>query len=246
MTSIYDQILYENEIQYYEKEQKILEQILKNQKEDLSFYEKSIKDPNEYLTFYQKLKQFSYHENYEIINRFLDFDQLLTGSISPVIKKVQKVENRICIEKYNGKKYYVTDAKEYFKQNEKIKNFIKNTKLLGHCFEDAQFLSMVCQNFDMVVSLRPNYFVGNFYHAYNYDPEKDVVIDLAYQIVMKKEEYDELFETKEVLRLSLIEMLNVMKEGSFYLSQPKERPDLLKVALYIESCQKGEKYAKGK
>ena len=114
MTSIYDQILYENEIQYYEKEQKILEQILKNQKEDLSFYEKSIKDPNEYSTFYQKLKQFSYHENYEIINRFLDFDQLLTGSISPVIKKVQKVENRICIEKYNGKKYYVLENGRYF------------------------------------------------------------------------------------------------------------------------------------
>ena len=123
-------------------------------------------------------------------------------------------------------------ASTFFKDNERVTNYIRHEQLPNYCHSHAYFMSRVFKDYYAITSLCRYYFEGAYYHSYTYDKDNNVIFDLCYNSVMDKEKYYEVFQPKDI---SIILNSEVDKELNLTTSktnQPVTRMELLRIALY--------------
>lgn len=164
--------------------------------------------------------------NKKSINKYLN---------SPVIQDISyNGRNKFTIYSDKFGKFSFKLASFYLKNNKEITKYIETRQIGNRCHQNTYFISNVMPDFYSITSLCFRYFEGYFHHSYTYNMDSNEIIDLCYNIIMDKDQYDKIFLPDEVsiIKNSLIqEQLNIVEEKS---NQDYDRCELLKIALYKE------------
>lgn len=258
-TDICNEILKDNELKYYNINDKIFEKVLNeleqqtsiiiNKDNPLDATNKTIHLLNEenkisYIDcLYEILKKYNYNMNIEIRNAIFTLGNLKSTRhnketikkvlTSPIIQDVsykRKGRYEIYSEKF-GKINFLL-ASTYFKKNKELTKYINETILNNECHSHAYYMSKLFKDYYSITSLCKYYFKGKYYHSYTYDKETNLIFDLCCNAVFSKESYDKLLnpiEVSTVLNKDIPSQLDITEYNTNHSSTMKE---LLKIALF--------------
>lgn len=120
-------------------------------------------------------------------------------------------------------------------EDPEIISYIRNEDHRKTCHENATKLLNAYDDIYTICSLVRNYFVGYYYHSYSYIKEKDLVLDICSNMLMERQEFDDLFGVRELLFMRNDEL---RKEYFTTIRQVKSKLDdesVLKCALYHQA-----------
>ena len=96
-------------------------------------------------------------------------------------------------------------------------------------------MSKIFKDYYAITSLCRYYFKGNYYHSYTYDKDSNLIFDLCSNAVFIKDEFDDLFETNEILVVKNKDLEEQLSITDFNSIQPESRRKLLRLALFKQS-----------
>ena len=209
---------------------------------------------SEYINiFFNILEKYNYHFEQEILDAIFDIvhennpnnkNRIIKKYIkSPIIDDIS-IEDKGIIKIYSkfGEFNYIL-ADYYFATNNAICNYMDNHELRNRCHDNSYFLSYILKNDYTISSTCRAYFEGRYHHSYTYDESNNLIIDLCRKSLLKKEDYDRLYDTKEIIRIPNKKMEKTLRKindefGAYDLC------NVLRIALYYESLDKEKKYIK--
>lgn len=260
---IYNQILDENELKYHKINDEIFKEVLTEFFEkvdssyeirsDMDYTDKFLVLLNEYIyhsnyivPFYEILKKYHYNMKQEIKDAIFELGNLRKTSRnsklikkllnSPVIQDISLKERKkyeIYSEKYGTFSFEL--ASKYFRKNSELKDYISSTVLAQECHSHAYYMSKILKDYYAITSLCRYYFKGNYYHSYTYDKDSNLIFDLCSNAVFIKDEFDDLFETNEILVVKNKDLEEQLSIADFNSIQPESRRKLLRLALFKQS-----------
>lgn len=119
------------------------------------------------------------------------------------------------------------DLIKYINSKEGIRNCHGNvTTLLNH-YDDLYSICSLCHN----------YFVGYYYHSYDYMKETDEVFDICSNMFIKKSAFDDLFAPREVLFMRNEEVRKMYYDEIKNIKSKLDNEGILKCALYSQSLE---------
>lgn len=121
--------------------------------------------------------------------------------------------------------------------DEDIVSYIKNGDHRKTCEENAATLLSSYDDAYTICSLARNYFTDRYYHFYSYLKHKDAVLDICSNMLMKKETFDDLYDTKEILFMRNDELRKIYFEKIKDIKSNFKDGSLLKCALYFQSLK---------
>lgn len=260
---IYNQILDENELKYHKINDEIFKEVLTEffekvdasyeLRSDMAYTDKFLVLLNEYIyhsnyivPFYEILKKYHYNMKQEIKDAIFELGNLRKTSRnsklikkllnSPVIQDISLKERKkyeIYSEKYGTFSFEL--ASKYFRKNSELKDYISSTVLAQECHSHAYYMSKIFKDYYAITSLCRYYFKGNYYHSYTYDKDSNLIFDLCSNAVFIKDEFDDLFETNEILVVKNKDLEEQLSIADFNSIQPESRRKLLRLALFKQS-----------
>lgn len=260
---IYNQILDENELKYHKINDEIFKEVLTEffekvdasyeLKSDMDYTDKFLVLLNEYIyhsnyivPFYEILNKYHYNMKQEIKDAIFELGNLRKTSRnsklikkllnSPVIQDISLKERKkyeIYSEKYGTFSFEL--ASKYFRKNSELKDYISSTVLPQECHSHAYYMSKIFKDYYAITSLCRYYFKGNYYHSYTYDKDSNLIFDLCSNAVFIKDEFDDLFETNEILVVKNKDLEEQLSIADFNSIQPESRRKLLRLALLKQS-----------
>lgn len=199
--------------------------------------------------FFNILEKYNYHMEHEILDALYDIvHEDNNKNKSKIIKKylLSPIINDISLEDNSTIKIYSTLgdynfilANKYFKDNKKIIKLLNNGIIKNRCHDNTLFLSSIFKDYYSITSKCRSYFTGRYYHSYTYDEESDLIIDLCRKSLIKKEDFDRLYEPIEISKTKNSKVLSEIKkiDKEIYLY---DICMILRIALYNE-CKEKEK-----
>ena len=260
---IYNQILDENELKYHKINDEIFKEVLTEffekvdasyeLKSDMDYTDKFLVLLNEYIyhsnyivPFYEILNKYHYNMKQEIKDAIFELGNLRKTSRnsklikkllnSPVIQDISLKERKkyeIYSEKYGTFSFEL--ASKYFRKNSELKDYISSTVLAQERHSHAYYMSKIFKDYYAITSLCRYYFKGNYYHSYTYDKDSNLIFDLCSNAVFIKDEFDDLFETNEILVVKNKDLEEQLSIADFNSIQPESRRKLLRLALLKQS-----------
>ena len=119
--------------------------------------------------------------------------------------------------------------------DEEIVSYIRNEDHRKSCHENATNLLNHYGDLYTICSLVHNYFVGCYYHSYSYIKEKDSVLDICSNMLMKKSTFDDLYDTKEILFMRNDELRKIYFDKIKSIKSELNDESVLKCALYFQA-----------
>ena len=204
--------------------------------------------PEDIAFFYEVLSKYNYNMTQDIIDAMSQLGHLSNPSQnkeviekllhSPVIQDINFNGNNkftITSQEYGDVDFVL--ASEYFRDNKKIANYIKKNSHLKRCHNHTYFMAEQNPDYYAITSLCQYLFKNTYHHSYTCDKDNQTIIDLCYNSIMDKEQYEQIFQPEEV---SVILNSQVDKELALTSEKTEQyfaRSGLLKIALYKEYLQ---------
>lgn len=162
--------------------------------------------------FFQLLNKQHYNKNSEIKDIIGELsspcinvspDNIILKYInSPYIDAVEKHSQGFKIKSEQLGNFSFELANRYFWQSIDIVQYINNSQLKNKCHSHVAFLTSQIPKLYSVTSFVENMYEGcSLYHSYCLDKDRNKVIDLNYNMVMDKDEYDQLFKCEEIFQI---------------------------------------------
>lgn len=175
--------------------------------------------------FFKCLKKFNYNANreiYDAINNLsfpifnrLDKSIVLKYLNSPYIDSIESTTHGFKIKSEHLGEYVFDFADHYYHKETEIANYIRSAKLNNRCHHHVEFLTKQDHHLYSVTSFCEHLYKGiSYYHSYCWDKNNNKIIDLCSNIVMDKEQYDQLFKCEEIFQIEgsrLVEAVNMAK-----------------------------------
>lgn len=157
---------------------------------------------------FEDLEDSKYNNNYEIISlinslnraKGKEKEQVINRYLnSPYIDNIKQDRDSYLVESSSLGNYKIDSMDSYLR----VKPAFLNRLISGCCYTNAKYVLAYNPNFYAVTSFISTIFgKGSCYHAYCLDKKNNKVVDPTYKIVMDKEEYDKLFQTEEIFRVT--------------------------------------------
>ncbi len=259
---ILEQIYYQNEINYEDLENEIFERFLDEFEDAIKYKLKYSNCDTSEMKFLNLKYQYIYSSNccklfFDILSKY-DYNMRcelkdtiygLSHLKYPLFNKkyIDKYLNSPVIQNisYNGRnkftiysdmfgKFSFKLASSYLKNNKEITNYIKTGHIDNRCHHNTYFISKVMPDYYSITSLCFRYFRGYFHHSYTYNLDSNEIIDLCYNIIMDKDQYDRLFLPNEISIIQnrmIEEQLSIVDDES---NEYCDKCELLRIALYKE------------
>lgn len=193
--------------------------------------------------FFSILERYNYHMKSEIKNAieilaglgepYHNKDAIIKLLASPAIDDISfNGVDRFTIlsNMYGSFSFFL--ATSYFKDNSNVLDYLSKANLKCHCHQNTEKLSRIFPEYRSITSLCPTYFTSHYYHSYSYNPDDLKVIDLCSKSVMDTEDYNRLFEPREISVITNRDIEDYYKEVLKYSNQPSQRNMIFKIALY--------------
>lgn len=176
--------------------------------------------------FFDLLKENGYNVNQEIKDTIdvlsypifsrLDNNIIIKYLNSPYIGSIEHTTHGFKIRSEQLGDFAFDFADHYYcHKAPEILNYIHSAQLKNKCHNHVEFLTKQDSHLYSVTSLIESMYVGlSYYHSYCWDKNNNKVIDLCYNMVMDKGEYDRLFKCEEIFQIEgrrLIEAANIAK-----------------------------------
>ena len=146
----------------------------------------------------------------------------------------------ICSDKFGEISFQL--ALGYFKNNKDMINYIKNTSLPKKCHSHTYYMSKILPDNYSITSLIDGSFDGTkYYHSYGYNESENVVIDLNANAIIDNDIYNMIYKPDIIVNLPNKEVESVLNEVNKITNQRKEKLEMLKIALYIQSLEEENK-----
>lgn len=162
----------------------------------------------------QEIKDVISALNYPIFNR-LDNNIIIKYLNSPYIDNIEHTTHGFKIKSEQIGEFSFDFADHYYHEKEEIANYIRSVQLNNRCHHHVEFLTKQDPRLYSVTSLIETMYVGiSYYHSYCWDKNNNKVIDLCSNLVMDKEQYDQLLKCEEVFQIEgshLAEAANIAK-----------------------------------
>lgn len=211
----------------------------------ISLKDNYIYDSNYIKIFFEVLKKHGYFMRQEIKDAIHDIGLLKNPNNNSEI--IRKHLNSPVIQdiSFDGISKFTIDSDRYgrfvfelasflYRKNKQMKDYIETNKLPNRCHIHAYFMSQIFPDFYAITSLCEYYFRGRYFHSYTFDKDSGLVIDLCSNAVLSKEDYYSLYKPKEVSVVLNEDVSDQHRVVLMKSHQPRERCELLKIALYKE------------
>ena len=233
---ILEQLYYQNEINFNDVEDEIFDKFLNKFEKAINFKFNYVDCDTSELKFlnlkckyiytskfcklfFDILSNYKYNMRSELKDTIYELSHLKYPFFNK--KSINKYLNSPVIQdiSYNGRskftiysdkfgKFSFKLASFYLKNNKEITKYIATRQIGNRCHHNTYFISKVMPDFYSITSLCSRYFEGYFHHSYTYNMDSNEIIDLCYNIIMDKDQYDKIFLPDElsIIKNSLIDV----------------------------------------
>lgn len=133
---------------------------------------------------------------------------------------------------YGDFSFYLADK---VLNDDEIIKYMKEKDRRKSCHSNATTLLNSYDDLYTIVSLCRNYFVGYYYHSYEYRRDDDTVIDLCSNMFIQKDPFDDLYDTHEILFMRNDELRKLYFEKIRNIKSNLDDESVLKCAMYSHS-----------